>query len=79
MRRPNQPRRRWKSTSVNERVQRFTTEFFGRFDSNADGQIYRSELPLSIEQFGLWQLDENGDGSLTRTEVTHAIERRADL
>jgi peroxiredoxin len=62
-----------------ERVQRFTTQFFGRFDSNADGQIHRSELPLSTEQFGLWQLDENGDGSLTRAEVTHAIERRGDL
>jgi peroxiredoxin len=62
-----------------ERVQQFTTEFFGRFDANADGQIHRSELPLSMEQFGLWQLDENGDGSLTRAEVTHAIDRRADF
>ena len=62
-----------------EQVQRFTTEFFGRFDSNADGQIHRSELPLSMERFGLWQFDENGDGSLTRAEVTHALQRRSDF
>jgi hypothetical protein len=62
-----------------ERVQRITTEFFGSFDSNADGRIHRSELPLSMERFGLWQWDENGDGNLTRAEVTHAVERRSDF
>ncbi|HEY3394992.1 MAG TPA: redoxin domain-containing protein, partial [Lacipirellulaceae bacterium] len=47
-----------------ERVQRITTQFFARFDANTDGQIHRSELPLSTERFGLWQWDENGDGRL---------------
>jgi hypothetical protein len=60
-------------------VQRFTTQFFDRFDTNADGQVVRSELPLSTERFGLWDLDENGDGRLTRAEVTHAARRRDDF
>jgi hypothetical protein len=62
-----------------ERVQRFTRQFFSRFDANSDDQIHRSELPLSIERFGFWSWDDNGDGSLTRTEVTQAVERRADF
>jgi hypothetical protein len=59
-----------------ERVERFATQFFDRFDRNADGQVYRSELPLAIERFGLWDLDEDGDERLTRAEVTRAVERR---
>jgi hypothetical protein len=62
-----------------ERVQRFTKQFFRRFDANTDDQIYRSELPLSMERFGFWSWDDNSDGSLTRTEVTRAVERRADF
>jgi hypothetical protein len=63
----------------NERVQRFTTQFFDRFDANADGQVSRSELPLAMEQFGFWDWDEDDDGSLTRTEVRHVVQRRADF
>jgi hypothetical protein len=62
-----------------ERATRFTTQFFERFDSNIDGHIRRSELPLAMEQFGFWDWDDNGDGSLTSTEVTRAVERRTDF
>jgi thiol-disulfide isomerase/thioredoxin len=62
-----------------ERVQRFTTQFFSRFDANSDEQIHRSELPLSMERFGFWSWDENGDESLSRTEITRAVERRDDF
>jgi hypothetical protein len=62
-----------------ERAQQFTTQFFERFDSNTDGHIHRSELPLAMERFGFWDWDDNGDGSLTSTEVTRAVERRADF
>jgi hypothetical protein len=62
-----------------KRVQRFTRQFFGRFDSNTDGHIHRSELPLSMERFGFWNWDDDGDGSLNRAEVTQAVERRADF
>jgi hypothetical protein len=62
-----------------ERVQQFTIQFFSRFDSNTDGEIHRSELPLSMERFGFWNWDDDADGSLTRTEVTQAVERRADF
>jgi hypothetical protein len=62
-----------------ERVQRFTTQFFSRFDANTDDQIHRSELPLSMERFGFWNWDDDGDGNLSRTEVTRAIERHADF
>jgi hypothetical protein len=62
-----------------ERAQRFTKQFFERFDSNADRQIHRSELPLSMELFGFWDWDDNGDGSLSPTEITRAVERRADF
>jgi peroxiredoxin len=62
-----------------DRVQRFTTEFFSRFDANSNGQIHRSELPLSMERFGFWSWDYDGDGSLTSTEVMRAVERRADF
>jgi hypothetical protein len=62
-----------------DRVQRFTTEFFSRFDANTDGQIHRSELPLSMERFGFWSWDYDRDGNLTSTEVMRAVERRADF
>jgi hypothetical protein len=57
----------------------FAAEFLRRFDTNQDGQVERTELPLATERFGFHSLDANADGRLTRSEVEHAAEQRGDF
>ena len=57
-------------------IDKFVARFFDRFDSDQDGQVDRSELPLAIDRFGFGELDEDGDQRISRTEVEHAAERR---
>ena len=62
-------------TSSSEKVEKFVKSFFDRFDSNKDGEVNRSELPIAIERFGYRKLDLNRDGTLNREEI-HELAKR---
>ncbi len=51
------------------KAERFTDEYFDRFDKNQDGKITVNELPRSVQAFGSWEIDGNYDGTITREEV----------
>jgi hypothetical protein len=58
-------------------IDRFVTRFFDRFDTNRDGQIDRSEVPIAIDRFAYWELDGDQDDRLSRAEVEHAAGQRS--
>jgi peroxiredoxin len=60
---------------IQRKVASFVDVYFKRFDANADGQIGRFELPRSVRDHGLWQIDDDGDEIVTRDEVALAAER----
>jgi hypothetical protein len=57
-------------------IDQFVAGFFDRFDTNRDGQIARSELPVAIERFAYGELDQDGDERLSRAEVERAAAQR---
>jgi EF hand len=61
------------------KIEQFAANFLRRFDTNEDGQIDRSEVPLATERFGFRTLDENQDGRLTRAEVQRAADSRGEF
>jgi len=59
-----------------QKITKFVDRFFDRFDTNRDGVIRRSELPLSLGRFGMRRLDKDGNGDLDRQEIrNHAAKR----
>lgn len=58
-------------------IDQFVTRFFDRFDTNRDGQVARSEVPVAVDRFAYGELDQNGDERLSRAEVEHAAAQRS--
>jgi hypothetical protein len=58
-------------------IDRFVTRFFDRFDTNRDGEIDRSEVPIAIDRFAYGELDGDQDDRLSRAEVEHAAGQRS--
>ncbi len=57
---------------LRHKVNKFVDAYFQRFDANSDGRINSSELPRSVRDHGVMQIDDNGDRIITREEVTRA-------
>ena len=58
------------------KVDKFVKSFFERFDTDNDGEVGRSEVPIAIERFGYWKLDLNRDGTLNRDEINELAKRQ---
>lgn len=69
-------RDREESDSHTKQVDDFVNRFIKRFDRNNDGEVDRSETPLSLRTFGFRQFDKDRDGKLTRSEIQDAARER---
>ncbi|MCA9065771.1 MAG: redoxin domain-containing protein [Planctomycetaceae bacterium] len=57
-------------------VAAFVDDFLAEFDTNGDGVVRRSELPISVREFSFGVFDLDGNGIATRDEVRAAREER---
>lgn len=57
-------------------IAKFVEKFFKRFDANRDGEIRKSEMPLSQQRFGFRRFDQDNDGRLKREEIEAYAKRK---
>lgn len=57
-------------------IEEYVERFLRRFDANSDGEVDRSEVPLSIDRFGFHLLDKNRDERISRSELRSLAEQR---
>ncbi|MEZ6063298.1 MAG: redoxin domain-containing protein [Planctomycetaceae bacterium] len=59
-----------------KKVAKFVSDFFRDLDSNGDGIVQRSEMPVAVRQFSRWRWDRDGDQQVTPDEVRAVAEER---
>ncbi|MCA9066347.1 MAG: alkyl hydroperoxide reductase, partial [Planctomycetaceae bacterium] len=57
-------------------AEQFVADFFEDLDTNRNGVVLRSELPISVREFSFDLFDLDGNGVATRDEVMQAAEQR---
>jgi peroxiredoxin len=63
------------TVNLQARRQAFVDDFFRDLDTNGDGNIFRTEVPLAVRNhFG--RFDRNGDNNVTREEVRSLAEEK---
>jgi peroxiredoxin len=71
-----QPKPKGPSKAVKQAAEKYTDQYFQKFDTNSDDVILKDELPSAIGRFGFRDLDRDRDGSITRDEIRQSYLRR---
>ena len=64
-----------KQNDRQKRIDAFVDDFFQRLDTNSDGVVLQTEVPLAVRR-GFYRFDPNGDKNATREEVRKLAEHR---
>jgi peroxiredoxin len=57
-----------------QNIEKFVADFFAQLDTDADGVVLLSEVPLSVRRVSFWRFDLNRDEQVTRDEVRQLAE-----